>query len=67
MKDRKGSIEVVIDGDSKGIVAWQPNIVKIENLAKGEHTITLKVIGDGLGIMREGFFEAGCSALFYLM
>ena len=60
---RKGSIEVLIDGDSKGIVAWQPNTIKIGDISEGKHTLTLKVIGDGIGIFHEGYFEAGCTAL----
>ncbi len=62
-KGRKGSIEVCIDGDLKGIVAWKPDTVRITELPAGQHTLTLEVVGDGIGVMREGYFDAGCTAL----
>ncbi|MCK5843548.1 MAG: hypothetical protein KAG97_02500, partial [Victivallales bacterium] len=59
--NRKGSIAVEIDGEKKGIAAWSPNRLAIGNLRAGVHFLKLKVIGDGIGLYRTGFNNAGCS------
>ncbi len=63
LENRKGSIEIIIDGESRGIVAWPPDRINIGDLPAGEHSIILKVIGDGIGILHEGAFDAGCSGI----
>ncbi|MCK5844874.1 MAG: hypothetical protein KAG97_09220, partial [Victivallales bacterium] len=61
--DRTGSIKVELDGEEKGIVAWSPDILDIGDLAAGEHSVRLKVVGAGIGLFHSGFFEAGCSGI----
>jgi hypothetical protein len=63
LEDRKGSVSVIVDGEQKGIVAWQTDGLEIGDLSAGEHSIILKVVGDGIGILREGYNEAGCSGI----
>ncbi len=61
LPDRQGSITVNIDSQDIGTVAWQPNHLLIGPLSRGEHILTLKVIGDGIGILQTGACPAGIS------
>ena len=59
---RRGCISVYLDGEMQGICAWQPNLVPLGEVATGRHTLELRVVGDGIGVLRGGPYRAGLTA-----
>ena len=59
---RRGCISAAIDGTDVGSVAWHPDALLVGEIAAGEHTLELAVIGDGIGILRGAPNPAGVSS-----